>query len=565
MKAILKIFIIASIAALSILSVAYFFSARFYGNFHCILLDENNNIITDNYVITGVTFFNYEYNLAKEQQHAYWSPDSYYKRLILKHETGEYVKSVIFYNEKLNIAYKKTDCNNEINNMGNSFTFQNLQMKLDANPLLRISLLSCIFFILLGITLSVKFWIRSIKSKKIIYVSVVIVITSLILFFLFIPQPQHKEQKELTDTYSIDLNSGCQNLICMTNNSGQPVEFTFSIDGKFWWDKDSLLNYISRIPVKDTFSTSKFIIQAWKFVYENTFHCYQNYPKASFDNFDCYLLNSIGHGLCGDRATLFCDIVGEKGYKTRILNRTDVHSFPEVFDGKWKMMDVDHGICFRGNNSEILSTEEILNGTAHTHIPAMDKMSFFSNALTFFIDCPSKLNSGEDYDFDHITYSANNLKLSNFLLPGNSTIKMPIYDSVLMEYTAKISISKVCHQIIRIPLFIIDNNADMFVKCSSFDYLVSGENIEITALLNPMLFINAKRLAVYSTNNLNINVAQSQDSTDIYYILSNFTNNNYDTLRFLYKSNLFNIQHYEDSCPIEIPFIRQYSEKLKAH
>ncbi len=462
------------------------------------------------------------------------------------------------------IAYNKIDFSHEINNMGNSFKLQDLRIKLNTNPLLRISLISSIIFILLGITLSIKFWIKSKKTKKVISVSVFSVTTSFILFILFFPPPQYNNHKELTDTHSIDLSSDYQNLIYLTNKSEQPIEFTFSIDGKFWWDKDSLLNYISSIPVKDTFNTSKFIIQAWKFVYENTFHCYQNYQKAAFENFDCYLLNSIGHGLCWERANLFCDIVEEKGYKTRVHYHPNVHTFPEVFDNKWEMMDVDYGVCFCNNNSEILSVEEIQNGTEHKLIHAKEKMSFLSNDETFLYT-PPELISGKKYgtnNTNHIGYCAKGLNLSHFILPAHSTITMPLFDSVLLEYTAKISIPKACQQIVSIPLFITSNNADLFVKYSSFEYLVSGENIEITALLNPMLFINAKRLTVFSNNNLKINVAQNQDSTDLYYILNNFTSNYYDTLRHLYRTKTtYNPNDYLKAYPKEANLFRKYIGK----
>lgn len=566
MKTLPKIFIVILIAALSILSATYFFSARFYGNFHCILLDENNNIITENYEITGVTFFNYEYNLAQEQQYAYWSPNSYYKRLYFRRKTGESAKTIIFYNENLHIAYKKTGGSHEINNMGNSLSLQDLQMKLNTNPLLRISLLSSIIFIFLGITLSIKFWIKSKKIKKVMYISVFSVTTSFILFIQFIPPPQYNNNKELPNTYSIDLNSDCQNLICITNNSEQPAEFTFSIDRKFWWDKDSLLNYISSIPVKDTFNTSKFIIQAWKFVYENTFHCYQEYTQTSHENFDCYLINSIGHGLCGNRALLFCNIAEEKGYKTRLYHNPNVHTFSEVFDGKWKMMDVDYGICLCDNNSEILSVEEIQNGTEHKLIRAKEKMSFLSNALTFFIDSPQNLNSGNDYGSENTTnieYITSKLNFSNILLPANSTITMPIYDSILMEYTAKIFIPQACNQIIRLPLVITHNNAYIFVRTPySFEYFVSGNNIEITALLNPMLFLNAKNLTIHSTTALNIDVRCQQDSTDIYYILNNFTNDNYGSLRDLDYSDEMNPLDYYSIYPAESILLYKFKKKI---
>lgn len=187
---------------------------------------------------------------------------------------------------------------------------------------------------------------------------------------------------------------------------------------------------------------------------------------------------------------------------------------------------------------------------------------------TFFLDAPPDLNSGTKYCSKYTEqqkHHKSEFKLSNFSLPANSKIIMPIYDSTLIEYTTKIIIPTSKEQIIRIPLVITSHNADMFTHISSFDYIVSGENIEIIALLNPMLFMNAKNLTVSSTSKLKINVEPQYDSTDIYFILNNFTNENYDTIRFLHNTGETNTMNPNDLYPIEINFFRKYHEKVHNH
>lgn len=504
----------------ALLSGIYFFSARIYGDFCCILLSSENQTITDNYEILGISFFNNEYPLAHKNGMAKNNLSSYYKSLKILPLKEDSASTIIFYKENSNtcnkIAYRT-----EINETY-VLPETNFQEKLKTNPLLPISLIISLISLLLSIILLTKFYINNLRIKKIIYLC--FPIPSIILFCIIIFLTFNKIDdtlNHLNKVEALELNPDSQNIICISDTTGQSFEFTFSLDNKFWTDKDALINYISNIEVKDTFNTSKFIIQTWIFVYENTFHCHQEYTKTYFENFDCYLTNSIGHGLCSDRATLFCDIVEEKGYKTRIFNNPGTHTYPEVFDGKWKMMDVDYGTILINNNSEILSTEEIQNGAEHKLIHALNKMLFFQNAETFFTDTPSELISGQKYCSDNtkqIKYNPNMLNFSNFLLPANSTINMPLYDSVLMEYTAKIFIPTACNQMIKIPLVITSNNADMLVRLSKFDYFVSGENIEITALLNPMLFMNAKHLVVRSTNKLEITIDNHSNNSDIYYI-----------------------------------------------
>ena len=363
MKLTLKTITIVTTATLSIISAVYFYSARFYGNFNCILLSKDNQNVTENYEIYGVSFLGNKYALMQENGIATNDSSAFYRLLQFEHKKGESAESILFY-KKNSYTFNKIAYSPEINE-ANVLQEANYQEKLKANLLLPISLFISLISLLLCIILFTKFHINNHRTKEIIYW--LFPITTAIFFGIIIFLTYNKidtSPQALTQGQTLNLNPNSQNIISISDTTGKPFEFTFSIDGKFWWDKDSLLNYISRIPVKDTFNTSKFIIQAWQFVYENTFHCYQNYPGTSHSNFDCYLLNSIGHGLCGDRAYLFCDIVEGKGYKARVLHHKDVHAFPEVFDGKWKMMDVDYGVCFLDKNYEILSTEEIQNGTA---------------------------------------------------------------------------------------------------------------------------------------------------------------------------------------------------------
>lgn len=565
MKAFVKIVIITIMIVSSVLSSCYFFSARIYGDFTCILLSKENQNVTENYEIYGVSFFGNSYTLMQDNGIATNYPNAFCRLLRFEHKKGEPAESVLFYKQNASacniIAYRPEI--NEINISSKTIFLE----KLKTNPLLPIALIISLISLLLSIVLSIKFYIKNQRTKKILYwifSSATAILSGTIIFLTYIKTDD--KPHTLNQEQTIKLNPNSQNIICISDTTGRPFEFTFTLDDKFWSKKESLMDYISNIEVKDTFNTSKFIIQSWMFVYENTFHCYQEYTKTSFDNSTCHLINSIGHGLCSDRASLFCDIVSEKGYNTRIFNNPGTHTYPEVFDGKWKMLDVDYGIFFCDNKSEILSAKEIQNETEHKLIRVKEKMSFLSNAVTFFIDYPPNLNSGKDYgseETNHVEYNTRELEFTNFLLPPNSTILMPIYDSIFMEYTAKIFIPSACNQVIRIPLFITSNNATLFVKLSSFEYLCSGENIEITALLNPMLFLNATSLSVHSTNNLKIKAQNHHDSSDIYYAINKFTTDNYDAIRSLYNSRTsLNPLDYEDIYPIEARLLDKYKNKI---
>jgi hypothetical protein len=557
MKAFAKILIITIMIISSVLSSCYFFSARIYGDFTCILLSEKNQNVTENYEIYGISFFGNKYTLMQDNGIATNYPNAFCQILRFEHKKGEPAKSVLFYKQKASackiIAYRT-----EINEIKVSTETIFLE-KVKTNPLLLIALIISLISLLLGIVLFIKFYINNNQTKKILYwiFSPAPAILSGIIIFLtyyktdYTPHTLNQEQ-------TTKLNPNSQNIICISDTIGRPFEFTFTLDDKFWSNKESLMDYISNIEVKDTFNTSKFIIQAWRFVSENTFHCHQEYAESSLENFDSYLINSIGHGLCGEQTKLFCDIVEDKGYKARIFNNPGLHTFPEVFDKKWKMMDVSYGICFCNNNSEILSAEEINQRCEHRFIYANDKMSFFSNSKALFLD--TKIFSSNTRQQE---YSKSELNFSTFMLPANSQIMMPLYDSVLMEYTAKIIIPTASEQIIRIPLIITDYNADIFINLPSFEYIVSGQNIEITALLNPMLFLNATDLTVCSNNSLKIKVQKHQDSSDIYYVINNFTNDNYDAIRTLYNSrNSLNPLDYEDIYPIEARLLDKYKNKI---
>ena len=168
----------------TLLSGIYFFSARIYGDFYCILLSNENQTITDNYEILGISFFNNEYPLAHKDGMAKNNLSSYYKSLKILPLKEDTASTILFYKEDSNtcnkIAYR-TEINENYD-----LPETNFQEKLQTNPLLPISLIISLISLLLCIILLTKFYINNLLIKKIIYLCFPItsIILSCIIIFL---------------------------------------------------------------------------------------------------------------------------------------------------------------------------------------------------------------------------------------------------------------------------------------------------------------------------------------------------------------------------------------------
>lgn len=294
--------------------------------------------------------------------------------------------------------------------------------------------------------------------------------------------------------------------VVIEDTVGIGLEFTFSLNNKFWFCKDSMMNYIHQIPVADCFNTKEELIQAWLFVSMYTYHHKPISMSEKHIHIPSMLINSVGYGLCDDMTATLCLIWEEMGYETRINHVTDFHVFPEVFDGnKWLMMDPDYALVLITDKNEIASVEEIKSGITLSPYRSELNTSCFNTAQGFVELYPDYLHDvySNAVNPQKDNWFTDNLNWENakFLFPRLSKVEFPVFSDTLANAFMKVTIPGNFRGVVKLPLMIaeianadykflstIDKNSIPLLDQGTNYLWVDGTNITILAYLNPLLF-----------------------------------------------------------------------------
>lgn len=515
----IKISVVSLSTILFLMCSLYFIKISIYGNQRILFYDNDNNNITQNFDVSGITFMGKEYNLFNQGDYIVINSSSYFCKLKINYiDTLLNDYKVIMYDID-NDKVPATTLDKETNIIKKKKQELDLYNKINSNYLLKYLFIFGIFHFIFTIFLIFLFFFKR-KCTIFLFTLPILIFIAIILIILNLNQKQIN-LKPISNQLSLHSTDTTYSIVNVSDTLGLESIFTFSVDNKFWFHEDSLIRYIHSIPVNDTFGTRKEIIQAWKFVYSNTFHSV---------NFKCdnkttdLMLNSIGFGLCDNRTLIFCSIIETLGYKIRIIDLKDQHTFSEVYDNKWKLLDVDYGLAFE-ESGYLLSVEELKSADKFNAIQAAFPMKFLNNIASFIdtippglIDkyCSDSIVISEPYTLQFIN--------SKFILPPYFSMQMPIFDSILKTHLIKIGIPRVNDYIIKLPLLVERvYNVEKFIRLSYDTYLISGSDIEIYLRINPLLFLNSKTFNIYSeTKNIpEISSSIISSRNDMYSKLNN--------------------------------------------
>jgi hypothetical protein len=229
------------------------------------------------------------------------------------------------------------------------------------------------------------------------------------------------------------------------------------------------------------------------------------------------------------------------GYKTRIWNVKGLHVFPEVFNGnKWLMLDPDYGLLLRTEEGQIVSLDDIRIDSFL--VPVLSgRNNFICNPENMIDTFPIRLKNiyKNDSLASYYMLTDKTLEDTYFKLPSGAKLTFPIFVDSLDTYILEVFIPGFYEGEIKIPLLInslINNKnkrTDSLLKCGVLydDFYIIGENIVISALINPLLFIpktNKKISLCYSTNNscfpeIKISDKSTNYDTDLFQIISYFS------------------------------------------
>ena len=181
-------------------------------------------------------------------------------------------------------------------------------------------------------------------------------------------------------TYKVEKDfslQGKSGVISIENSSRQQISFQLKINDLFPLEMEDVMSEINRISEQDSSSE---LMAAWEYTFMNTFHEH-SFEDADWAYYPLIFLNSIGGGLCDDRATVLAELWKNMNYKARIVFLED-HVVPEVFaNKKWQMLDPDKHVYYKNNRGQMASVEELKKNPDLVEYPG--KIEDYYNVYTF--------------------------------------------------------------------------------------------------------------------------------------------------------------------------------------
>lgn len=167
-------------------------------------------------------------------------------------------------------------------------------------------------------------------------------------------------------------------LLTISNTAERAIEFTFRINGGFP-NLDSEMFSEGKTGAHLTGMDSA--LQLLTFVASNTYHAssdttfQQDWNPRSF-------LNSIGYGLCHERANLLASLLQMHGFRTRMVD-LQTHVVLEFWnDGKWVLLDADRHMFYLNRLNGFASLEDLKADSLLIREPLKDSTHLRSKAVS---------------------------------------------------------------------------------------------------------------------------------------------------------------------------------------
>ncbi len=338
----------------------------------------------------------------------------------------------------------------------------------------------------------------------------------------------------------LDAKSPENKMFKITNNGDLSAEFSMFINDLDFSSNYKIIQYINEMP--EVYPEEPLEMKAYRFIFNYTFKEEQLTNSTCF-NEPSLVLNSLGGGLCGLRSTVLTNLLKGMGFKAKSIC-LEGHVVTEVFSGnKWKILDVDYGVCFLNNDTQIASYLELVENPMwfdeiDRYISIDSSESIKLNA--FMMNNAYLYSSKEDNHLFKTGYDVNqNTILNTIVLPPKSNFIFP-YENCKAEsiYTcAKLEVPAGWCGEIWMPFVLckIEGNATVkidgnklvcsekqtgFVKLGSSDnkcVIISNQKgVNFYYYINPLVYkvdtTNHLRFKGKNIDDLTVELSQREDS-----------------------------------------------------
>jgi hypothetical protein len=245
----------------------------------------------------------------------------------------------------------------------------------------------------------------------------------IILFISFLAgcsvNKSENEKFEFYSVHNVHKVNDSLNALIIHNPADYEVYFSFNINKNFPLSINRCIEEIKQSEVAYPQS-------AWQFVVDKTFHSLP-FASANWQHRPELFLNSLGGGLCDDRASVLAYLFKAMGDSARIVGLNG-HIVTEIYyNNKWQLFDPDNGIYYCDQNGVVLSVDELEENPEQMIMPRIfcneqlvNPVFRFSNAVTTrFAGYYASTDDNIDVSEWHIPFYNTD---SVFILPSTSSL-----------------------------------------------------------------------------------------------------------------------------------------------
>jgi hypothetical protein len=350
------------------------------------------------------------------------------------------------------------------------------------------------------------------KSSGLIILFIFFVILAINLSYSRNNQTKENHSQDIIKRYTIE-QADTGNVICVSfkNESEKSVNFNFSINDKFWFAPQDMINYIAESETDSLPDTNILISKAFNFVINQTSHHAEYTLPRMYEYSPAVLINSFGLGICANRNAVLAHILKEMGFNSRCVHLGG-HLVSEVYDNdKWKMLDADNDSYFL-KNEKIASFEEIQSNINDCKlIIGANNYNFIhyffpKTYMQFF-------TTKEDNEIQNWYMQDVYWKNEHLTLPAGSRFQFPVHNPNSNNFDAyaygRLSIKNTYYKNINIPFVVHSISGDGVLfnpfygwisKKSSNHFIIPGIFTVTADSLDIYVYINPHLIKKNSTN-----------------------------------------------------------------
>ncbi|MFO7791332.1 MAG: hypothetical protein R6V32_12270, partial [Bacteroidales bacterium] len=368
--------------------------------------------------------------------------------------------------------------------------------------------------------------------------------------------------------------------VIINNPSDSVLNIRFQVNNQFWFTQNEILESVDQVQTDSLPGVPMDAAKAWTFIMDNTFHYQEIHLPKAFSYKPAILLNSFGGALCSHRNAALAQIWKWQGYESRCIH-LEGHVVPELYyKDKWMMLDADYNCYFLNDDGDIADCKALENNISDfTQNKNPDSESIMHTLLRI---CPETYHglflSTKNNNINHWFIENIPEMPLHMTLPPGAQIKFPHITDNKAQTAHHFGILKIPGFFtgnLDIPFALYAAKADI-IRSQNLHfqqnrinqpgtYFISGKDIEIVFLVNPVLHdrkIRSAKIAKNKDIELSITSGMDEPSSNRFLMFRKHMSHSFDSVFLSYVTDKSN---HPEKASIEDKndFLITYAEFMK--